>query len=286
MKDGFEIVDGHVHTFSSEEVSKKIIDSFNRAYNILFENPGTGTIEDVLANMAESGADYTVMANFAPPGILHKNNLWTIDMAKLHGSLIPLVSFHPGMQGRLWGFLECYRSEGAKGVKLHPMAQNFDPLNGRLDEVYGYCGDNGLPVVFHCGRVANARLNEYSDLNILEKVIGRYPETIFVLTHMADGNAEDVVRTAKSYPNIFFDTSIVITGYPPLIRTNEPSWLVDKEVVDVINTIGAERVVFGSDYPWGSPKHDIDRILGMELTDSQKRLILSENSMRLFKLKE
>lgn len=284
MKDGFQIVDGHVHTFSSAEVSKKIIDSFNKAYNISFDNPGTGTIEDVLANMAASGADYTIMANFAPPGILHKNNLWTIDVSKVHNSLIPLVSFHPGMQGRLWSFLECYMSEGAKGVKLHPMAQGFHPLNGRLDEVYRYCGDIGFPVVFHCGRVANARLNEYSDLHVLMEVMDKYPDTTFILTHMADGNVEEVLRISGDYPNVFFDTSIVITGYPPLIKTNEPSWAEDNLVLDVINAIGAGRVLFGSDYPWGSPKHDIDRIMGMKLTDEQKRLILSGNSARLFRL--
>ena len=286
MIDGFAIVDGHVHTFSTAEVSKKIIDSFNKAYEILFENPGSGTIEDVLANMTVSGVDYTVMANFAPPGILHRNNLWTIDVSKLHNNLIPLVSFHPGMQGRLWSFLECYMNEGAKGVKLHPMAQGFNPVNRRLDEIYSYCGEIGFPVVFHCGRVANARLNEYSDSSILMKVIEKYPETAFILTHMADGNAKDVLRIAKNYPNVYFDTSIVITGYPPLIQTNEPSWTEDNPVVDVINAIGAERVLFGSDYPWGSPKHDIGRILGMKLNDEQKRLILSANSIRLFRLQE
>ena len=284
MKDGFEIVDGHVHTFSSAEVSKKIIDSFNKAYNIVFANPGTGTIEDVLENMAASGVDYTIMANFAPPGILHKNNLWTIEASGLHKNLISLVSFHPDMEGSLWGFLEGYRNEGAKGVKLHPMAQGFNPLNVRLEEVYRGCGDIGFPIVFHCGRVANAHLNEYSDANILEEIIAGYPETVFILTHMADGNVEDVVRIAKSYPNVFFDTSIVITGYPPLIETNEPSWLENDQVVGVVNTIGADRVLFGSDYPWGSPGHDIDRIMGMKLTDEQKRLIFSENSIRIFKL--
>lgn len=125
MKDGFVIIDGHVHTFSNYEVAKKIIDSFNNIYDIAFENPGTGAIDDVLANMDRTGIDYTVMANFAPPKILHANNLWTIDIAKHNNRLVPLVSFHPDMKGRLWSFLECYTNEGAKGVKLHPMAQGY-----------------------------------------------------------------------------------------------------------------------------------------------------------------
>lgn len=283
MKDGFNIIDGHVHTFSSDEVAKKIIDSFNNIYDIAFNNPGSGTIDDVLANMDSEGIDRTVMANFAPPKILHENNLWTIDTAKENNRLIPLVSFHPDMKGRLWSFLECYMNEGAKGVKLHPMAQGFEPLNRRFEEIYRYCSDTRFPVVFHCGRVANARLNEYSDLDRILPVIDRYPEIPFILTHMADGNVNDVIKTANNYTNVYFDTSIVITGYPPIMKTNIPSWLDDGEVVDVINTIGADRIIFGSDYPWGSPGHDAVRIMGMKLNDMQKRLIFSENSVRIFK---
>lgn len=286
MIDGFKVIDGHAHTFSSDEVSQKIIQSFNKVYDIVFENPGTGTIPDVLSNMQQNCIDYTIMANFAPPGILHTNNLWTIDVSRKFSSLVPLVSFHPGMQGRLGSFLEGYMNEGAKGVKLHPMAQGFDPTNRKLDEIYRYCGETGFPVVFHCGRVSNTRLNEYSDLVILERIIDKYPDTPFILTHMADGNVDDVLRTARIYPNVYFDTSIVISGYGPIIENNGPSWPDDDMVVWVVNAVGAGRVIFGSDYPWGSPKDDAGRILGMKLTDEQKRLIMSENAIRIFRLED
>jgi uncharacterized protein len=55
--------------------------------------------------------------------------------------------------------------------------------------------------------------------------------------------------------------------------------------VDIINTIGAQKVIFGSDYPWGSPKYDVDRFIGLNLADDKKRMILSENSIKLFGLK-
>ena len=48
---------------------------------------------------------------------------------------------------------------------------------------------------------------------------------------------------------MYFDTSIVISGYPGILDTNEPSWLDDGMVVDIIRTIGAKGS-FGSDYPW------------------------------------
>lgn len=284
MIDGYRIIDGHVHTFSSDEVSRKIRESFNKIYSIEFENPGTGTIGDVLANMERSGIDHTIMANFAPPKIIHENNLWTIKTATFDKRLIPLVSFHPEMKENMRSLLEHYIDLGAKGIKLHPMAQDFSPLDKKLGDMYRGCNEAAFPVVFHCGRVANARLNEYSDLDVIRPLIEKYPSIPFVLTHMADGNVRDVVNTAECFDNVFFDTSIVITGYPSIMMTNDASWLDNDEVAGIINKIGAEKVIFGSDYPWGSPFHDIPRIMSLKLDEGQKRRIFSENAVKTFKL--
>ena len=113
-------------------------------------------------------------------------------------------------------------------------------------------------------------------------MIDKYPDIPIILTHMADGNINDVVNLSKEYKNVYFDTSIVITGHPRILETNIPSWLDDTDVVDVINTIGAERVFFGSDYPWGSPKHDLRRVVNLSLTYEQKSLILGENAIKVF----
>jgi len=42
-------------------------------------------------------------------------------------NLIPLVSFHPDMDVSFTSLLEEYISDGAKGIKLHPMAQDLIP---------------------------------------------------------------------------------------------------------------------------------------------------------------
>ncbi len=284
MIDRYLIVDGHVHTFVSLEVALKIREAFNKMYDVQFENSGTGAIDEVLKNMKENSIDYTVTANFASPKIIHRNNMWSLDMAKEHKNLVPLVSFHPDMEGNLPELLEEYIGLGAKGVKFHPMAQGFKPYHAALEALYRHCNELGFVMQFHCGRVSNARLNEYADLSMILPVIDKYPGIPFILTHMADGNVEDVLWLSKNYENVYFDTSIVITGHPSLIEYNEPSWLDDDMVVEVINTIGAGRVLFGSDYPWGSPKHDIDRILKLKLDDGQKSLILGRNSYQLFKI--
>jgi predicted TIM-barrel fold metal-dependent hydrolase len=55
--------------------------------------------------------------------------------------------------------------------------------------------------------------------------------------------------------------------------------------VDLIRTIGSDRILFGSDYPWINPRKDIERINGLNISDNDKKLILGENAARLFNLK-
>ena len=55
-------------------------------------------------------------------------------------------------------------------------------------------------------------------------------------------------------------------------------------VVDIIRTIGAKKVLFGSDYPWGSPKHDLHRIINLNLTYEEKSLILGGNAIEIFNI--
>lgn len=285
MVDDIEIIDSHVHTFASSEIAEKIIKSFNKIYEIEFKNPGNGTIENVLDNMNRGGIDHTIMVNFAPPKIIEDNNLWTLQAAKeSNGKLIPLVSFHPEMEGSIAGHLDRYIKLGAKGIKLHPMAQGFDVRDPRLEELYQKCNDYQFAILVHCGRVSNARLNEFSDYELIQPVIEKYPDIPIILAHMADGNIETVLDAVEKYPNVYFDTSIVITGYPEIMNVNEPSWLDDREVVDIINRIGAEKVVFGSDFPWGSVLHDLKRVMNLNLTIEQKRLIFSGNAKKIYKI--
>lgn len=285
MVNDIEIIDSHVHTFAGNDIADKIIASFNKIYDIEFSNPGNGTLGNVLNNMREGGIDRTVMVNFAPPRIVHQNNLWTLKAgADSGGKLIPLVSFHPEMEGVLTEHLEDYIKAGARGIKLHPMAQGFDVRDPRLDELFRACSEKSFAVLIHCGRVSNARLNEYSDFECIVPVIEKYPELPVILAHMADGDVDCCFEVSKKYSNVFLDTSIVITGYPEIMKVNEPSWLDDDQVVAVINEVGAHRIIFGSDFPWGSPIHDLNRIMNFNLSRQQKELIFSGNAKRLFKL--
>jgi predicted TIM-barrel fold metal-dependent hydrolase len=284
MRNGYRIVDGHVHTFSSAATAGKIFDSFNRIFEIGFELAGAGTVDALIADMDAAGIDAAVTANFAPPKILDGNNRWTLEAAKREPRLAPLVSFHPALSADALPMMRAYMDAGARGVKLHPMAQGFDPADPGLDGLYRFCERAGLPVVFHCGRVSNRRANAYSDLDAILPVLRAHQDLKAVLTHMADGDPEAVRGTARTFGNVSFDTSIVVTGYPPLLRHNRPSWPDDAVFTDLVADVGPDRIVFGSDWPWGSADADAARLLGMEKAIGREGLcrILYGNAAGLF----
>lgn len=278
------IVDGHVHSFTDRNAAQKVIQAFNNVYEIQFDNPGTGDIDDILTNMDNAKVDYTVLANFTTLKYIETQNLWTLDTCEKNRSLIPLISFHPDMEDSISKLFNEYIKRGAKGVKLHPMAQGFSPNDSRMNNLYSLCQEAHIPVVFHCGRVANARLNEFSDLNEILPVIKEFKKLPVVLTHMADGNLEDCLMVSSQYENVFFDTSIVVTGYSQIRNTNEPSWLDDEMVISAFEKIGIEKIVFGSDYPWGSTYYDLQRFLKLDLPKDKLSRILGGNALKLFNI--
>jgi len=284
MLQQFTIVDEHTHIYPAEAIANRLLDNFAAFHQLEPTGLGQGTVEDVLASMQRDGIDYTVLANFAPAHLLPRNNRWTLDMARKQPQLVPLVSLHPDMEGDLLALLQEYIALGAKGLKLHPSIQEFDPNHPKMHDVYAFCDALPFPVVYHCGLVSHVYLNDLANLVMLLPVIDRYRHMPIVLTHMAEGKADDVRRVAQQYPHVSFDTSIVISGKLLFKRLHDPCWQDDAFVVGIIRRIGAERIVFGSDYPFGSPIHDVRRLLGMQLTDDEKRMIVGGNALRIFNI--
>ena len=283
MLQQFTIVDEHAHTYPAE-IAHDLLETFASFHQLEPTCLGRGTSEDVLSSMSCNGIDYTVLANFAPVHHLHRNNLWTLELARQYPQLVPLVSIHPDMDGDLLQKLSDYLALGAKGLKIHPSIQEVAPNHAKMQDIYAYCDAHAIPVVFHCGLVSHVYLNDYADLEMILPVIDRYRHIPIVLTHMAEGNAADVFRVADQYAHVSFDTSIVISGKLCFKRLHDPCWQDDGFVMDVIERVGAERIVFGSDYPFGSPIHDVTRFLRMPITDAEKRMIVGGNALRIFSI--
>jgi len=68
-----------------------------------------------------------------------------------------------------------------------------------------------------------------------------------------------------SLPNVYADTALAATC----------------EIQDYISNYGVERLLFGSDFPFGSPTKEVQKVLGLNLPAPQKERIVAGNILEL-----
>lgn len=284
MIDKYIIVDDHAHIYPKKK-AKWIINTFADKYRMNPVHLSKGTIDDLTNQMTLHGIDYTVLANFASPKIISDNNLWTLEIAAESKKVIPLIAIHPEMKGDKIKLLEEYIDKGAKGIKIHSSVLEFDVQDKRLTDVFEFCNERKFPIVYHCGVVSNVKYNDYADLNNLLPIIDKYTNIPTLLTHMAEGKTYDIISLADKYEHIYFDTSICISGLLCIDRCHDMYWQNDENVIKIINKIGSNRILFGSDYPFGSPIHDVRRLLNLNISDNDKSKIVGLNAIKFFNIK-
>jgi len=273
------IIDGHAHTYP-EHSANKVIQSFVEFHHMEPTDAlGEGTVKDLRKKMKENGIAYTVLANFAPVKSLHRTNEWTVSMAHTYNDLIPLVSVYPQMPT---DELAGYFRKGAKGIKMHTGIQGFDPGDPGLRDIYAFCNEYGIPITFHCGETSRVHMNEYAEMSHIIPVVKRYKNIPFVMTHLAAGDPDMVIRIAEECPNAIFDTSITLSGEHCIHRIHDNFWEDDRKAAQLFRKVGIDHFAFGSDYPFGNPGSDINRIKRLDLSDEEKSAILGLNTYRLY----
>ena len=64
------------------------------------------------------------------------------------------------------------------------------------------------------------------------------------------------------------------------------AWLGNDEVKRIIARYGTDRVLFGTDYPLGSPAEELERFLSLGYSDDENRRMLSENAESVFRIEQ
>lgn len=274
------IIDSHVHLHPTKEVGKMVVEMIGVPYY------SYGTPDDYLNDMKSAGIDKAVMVSFAPDNQLKNNNFWTVAITRpgknrpaKYPMLIPFISVSPTMKGRtMIDELEHKYKWGMRGLKIHPVAQGFAPDDERMWPVYEWLVKHNLPITAHSGMNVDGE-SKFGEPERWIPVLEEFNDLKLILAHMGGGYWDKTIEIADKFPQAMFDTAISIS------YIESPTTLDDEEAVDMIRTIGANRILFGSDYPWINPVKDIERIRSLNISEDDKKLILGENAARLFNLK-
>ena len=214
------------------------------------------------------------------PDRLMDSNLWVCEMAKKYTQLVPFITADPEIlevetaQNHIQDMVENY---GAKGLKLHPAVQRFYMHEPRMLRLFETCIDLEVPILAHSGPDRDGQ--GYSEPSAFAKVLEILPELRLVLAHMGGATWRQLPEFARSFRSVKFDCSEIIfwTG-----ATNGPSKL---ELAQLIQEVGSERVMMGSDFPAYEIDHTIEQVMELPLLSlEQKEALLGANAIRILNL--
>jgi predicted TIM-barrel fold metal-dependent hydrolase len=152
------------------------------------------------------------------------------------------------------------------GIKLHPSCDKIRITDPRTEPFLRFADAEGLAVMVHCGR-----WQEMSSYRFALEAAANYPDTLFVLSHMGGDMPELEMGTIRGV--IEGGLENVLLG----IEGVREYWAVQ----EAVDRLGADRVVFGSDFPLGHPRMYMGLVDALTLTPAQKELILGGNALRL-----
>ena len=130
--------------------------------------------------------------------------------------------------------LENADAAGARGLKLHPVAQRFSPDARLAIEAVAAATQRRGPVLIHAGFGARGLVAPL--VGLLDAV----PDARLILAHGARGDARGVREALGAHPGVWFDTSLAALP----------------DLVDLPPT----RLLFGSDRPYGEYATALDLV--------------------------
>jgi predicted TIM-barrel fold metal-dependent hydrolase len=136
---------------------------------------------------------------------------------------------------------ECERclTSGARGIKLHPRAQDFVFDGPDMDDVFALAEDARVPILIHAGRGLPPLAEGLVDLAL------RHPGAVLILAHGAICDQGILTTRLADHPGVLYDTSCFF----PL------------DVIELLARVPAERIVFASDPPYGLPATSLYMVL-------------------------
>ncbi len=149
---------------------------------------------------------------------------------------------------------------GAAGLKLHPVLQGFQVIDPVARPVVELAVSRRKPVYFHTGTAVSSPPFQLSELCL------QYPEGRFIMGHLAYSDYwNDVVSAVKAAPNMFVETS---THLPVVIRI-------------LVEAVGTERALFGSNHPMNSMSLEVEKITRYVTSPADLERVFSSNLERL-----
>lgn len=261
------IIDFHAHIYPpkiAEKATKSIGDFYNMAMAY------HGNPDELIESGAKIGVTkYVVHSTATKPMQVESINNYIIDQMVDYPEFIGFGTMHPDFND-FEAELKRIKTEGLKGVKLHPDFQKFQVDTPKMDAVYDVMASLDLPVIVHAG---DARY-DFSGPKRIAHVLEKHPDLKLIAAHFGGFSEWKASMEFLVGKNVWFDTSSSLFALS--VETAD----------DMINKHGSEKFLFGSDFPMWDHEGEFERFNKLQLSQKQRDEILYKNAIELLGLKD
>jgi uncharacterized protein len=253
------IIDTHCHVWPDHIASRVLA---TRPANL--DPRYDGTVSGLLRTMDAASIDKAVCLGVASQArTVERTNefIGSLDPARL----VPFGTVHPELTSER--NLRSLRDNGIRGVKLHPLFQDLSLGDPRVVDLVRALAENGIVVITHAGGGGTDAANERGHPRHVRALVDAIPELTLIACHFGGYHrldaAEDLVVGSRA---------VIETSWPPRLFD-----LQAERIGDIIARHGADRVVFGSDWPMTDPGAEIEAVQALGLRPDDEAKVLGGN---------
>ncbi len=207
---------------------------------------------------------------------------WLLEEVRGEDRLIPFGCIAPAAEDA-GEMLHLLVEEGVRGAKVHPSIDLFDVTEARACEFYAQAQEHGFILDFHTGP-HGTRL-ALADPTKFDEVAWNFPDLTMIFEHLGGRTYFElflaILVNHKARGTLFAGLASVLSA------ETHPLWHLGPErVTELAQLVGANRLIYGLDFPWNSVetnRRDIAIIQGLDIPEENKEKILGGTLLKLLK---
>ena len=283
MKGAIDIV---VNLFTPFEVANKQtgFDANFTSQVRMAEHMKTGvSIEDYLLKMDKAGIERSLLIAVRA-GDLAMRGSFEIPYAQVakwcdkypdRFSGLAGVDPYRGMQG-LRDLDQAVKEFGFVGAHLYPHWFKLAPDAALYYPYYAKCCELDVPIMMQVGQnliyQKDVRLPSVARPILLDQIAIDFPELKLIGIHIGVPWTDEMIAMAWKHANVYIGTDAYAPKYLP------------PTLVHYMNSYGASKVLFGTDWPVIDPERAVAEMQAHKLKPASYEKIMRQNALSLFKL--
>lgn len=224
------------------------------------------TIDNLKSLMSASSVEKAIIRPLKPPDFdLDRANRNIADIQRENSNLIGFGRINPLVRDAVAHTKKAINEYGLKGIHFHPWEENYRINSDILDGVMQVVREENVPVYVSAGYPMVSHPLQ------IQEFLDRYWDVTVIVTH---GGQQDIC-------GLSFDDALLVAGESKNV-VFDISGVYRRDFIELlIDSVGTDRIVFGSCTPYMNMKFEITRIESTHLPEESKQRILHSNIERI-----